>query len=57
MLDLCGELLVARGYKGGFCKKLLEASPISNRVNVRWTQNWPIPRPSVMVAAPTGEHV
>ena len=24
------------GYKGGFCKKLLEASPMSDTANARW---------------------
>ena len=24
------------GYRGGFCEKLLEASPVSDRANASW---------------------
>ncbi|GAB0202628.1 hypothetical protein GRJ2_002728400 [Grus japonensis] len=27
------------GYRDGFCKKLLEASPVSDRTNARWLQD------------------
>ncbi|XP_069628480.1 uncharacterized protein [Haliaeetus albicilla] len=38
VLALCGKVLVGgggggTGYRGGFCEKLLEASPVSNRAN------------------------
>ncbi|PKU45848.1 rna-directed dna polymerase from mobile element jockey-like [Limosa lapponica baueri] len=41
LLSLCGKVLVAVGYRGGFCEKLLEASSMSDRVNARWLQNGP----------------
>lgn len=31
-----------RGYSGGFCERLLEASPMTNRVNASWLQEEPI---------------
>ena len=27
------------GYRGGFCEKLLEASPMSNRASASWFQD------------------
>jgi len=37
VVGLCGKVLVAGGYKrGGFCEKLQEASPMSNRANASW---------------------
>ena len=32
------------GYRGGFCKKLLEASPVSNGANASWLQDGPTAR-------------
>ena len=29
VLGLWGQVLVLKGYRGGFCEKLLEASPLS----------------------------
>ena len=41
MLGLCGKILVAGGYMGGFCEKLLEASPVSDRANASRLQEGP----------------
>jgi len=41
VLDLHGKVLVARGYRGGFCEKLLEASPMSDRANASRLQDGP----------------
>jgi len=30
---LCGKDLVAGGYRGGFCEKLSEASPLSDKAS------------------------
>ena len=42
MLGLCGKVLVAGGgYRGGFCEKLLEAPPVSDRANASRLQDGP----------------
>lgn len=33
--DLHGQILVVRGYRGGFSEELLEASPMSGKANAR----------------------
>ena len=44
------------GHSGGFCEKLLEASPMSDRANASWLQDvpccWPRSSISVTVVAP-----
>lgn len=56
LLGLCGQVLVARGCRGGFCEKLPEAPPVSIRaaagqswVHEQWRWNlwdpfriWPL---------------
>lgn len=45
---LCGKLLVAEGFRGGFCEKLLEVSP-SRKAGASWPQDGPhqfCPRPA-----------
>ena len=32
-MGLLGKVLVARGYRGGFCEKLWEASPMSDKAS------------------------
>jgi len=43
LLGLCGKALVvgSRGYRVGFCKKLLEASPVFDRANASQLQYGP----------------
>ena len=42
VLGLCGKVLVAGGgYRGGCCEKLLEASPMSDKVNASGFQDGP----------------
>ncbi|GAB0207921.1 interleukin-15 [Grus japonensis] len=42
LLGLRGKVLVAGGiYRGGFCEKLLEASPVSDRANASRLQDGP----------------
>jgi len=41
VLGLHGEVWVVGYYRGGFCEKLLEASPMSNRANASWLQDGP----------------
>ena len=41
VLGLRGEILVAGGYRCGFCEKLLEASPVSDRANASLLQDGP----------------
>ena len=41
VLDLRGKVLVAGGYRGGFCEKLLGASHMSNRTNTSQLQDRP----------------
>ena len=42
VLGLRGKVLVAGGgYRGGFCEKLLEASPMSDKVNASGFQDGP----------------
>ncbi|KAK4824797.1 hypothetical protein QYF61_019465 [Mycteria americana] len=41
VLGLHGKVLVVGGYRGGFCEKLLEASPMSDRANAGWLQDGP----------------
>ena len=41
VLDFCGKVLVAGGYRGGFCEKLLESSPMSDRANASRLQDGP----------------
>ena len=41
VLGLCGKVFVAGGHRGGFCEKLLEASPMSDRANDSWLQDGP----------------
>ena len=41
VLGLRGKVLVAGGYRGGFCEKLLEASSMSDRANAIWLQDGP----------------
>lgn len=36
VLGLHEKVLVVGSYRSVFCKKMLEASPMSNRVNSRW---------------------
>ena len=38
VLGLCGS---GGGYRGGFCEKLLEASPMSDRANTSQLQDGP----------------
>ena len=42
VLGLHGKVLVVGGYRGGFCKKLLEASPVSDRANTSRLQTDPL---------------
>jgi len=35
------RVLQWEGCRGGFCEKLLEASPVSNGANVSWLQGGP----------------
>jgi len=35
------RFLVAGGYKGVFCEKLLEASPMPDKANASWLQGGP----------------
>ena len=39
VVGLGGKVLVVGGYKGGFCAKLLEASPMFDRANASWLQD------------------
>lgn len=32
VLGLCAQVLVVEGYRGGFCKELLEASAVSSQL-------------------------
>ncbi|GAB0181127.1 mitochondrial enolase superfamily member 1 [Grus japonensis] len=41
LVGLHGKVLVAGGYRGGFCEKLLEASPVSDRANASQVQDGP----------------
>ena len=42
VLGLHGKVLLAgAGYRGGFCEKLLEASPVSDRANASRLQDEP----------------
>lgn len=44
-------------YRGGFCEKLLKASPMSNRAHARGTKTdppWPRPSPSALSVALVG---
>jgi len=42
VVGLCGKVfVVGRGYRVGFCEKLLEASPVSDRANASWPQDRP----------------
>jgi len=42
VFGLCDKVLVAGGgYTGGFCEKLPEASPMSDRANDSWLQDGP----------------
>lgn len=36
LLGLYVNVLVGGGYSGGFCEKLVEASPMSSRANASW---------------------
>jgi len=57
-LGLCGQVLAAGGYRGGFCEKLLEASPMCNGANASQLQDRPTTakaEPSAMVVAPLRE--
>ena len=42
VLGLCGKVLVVGGYRGGFCEKLPEASPMSDGANTSRLQDRPI---------------
>jgi len=35
----CGKVLVVGGYRGGFCEKLREASPMSDRASASQLQD------------------
>ena len=35
-MGLRGKVLVAGGYRSGFCEKLLEGSPISDNASASW---------------------
>jgi len=35
-MGLSGKVLVAWGYRGGFCENLQEASPISDKASASW---------------------
>ena len=35
-MGLPGKVLLVGGYRGGFCEKLLEASPMSDRASASW---------------------
>lgn len=39
LLGLWGKALIERGLQGGFYEKLLETSPMSDRVNASWLQD------------------
>jgi len=39
VLGLCGKVLVAGSCRGGFCQKMPEAAPISDRANSCWLQD------------------
>jgi len=41
VLGLRGEVLVAGDYRGGFCEKLLEASPMSDAASASRLQDGP----------------
>jgi len=42
VLGLHGKFLVSgEGYRGGFCEKLLDASPMSSGANARWLKDRP----------------
>jgi len=36
IMGLCGKVLVAGGYRDGFCEKLREASPMSDKTSASW---------------------
>ena len=36
-----GKGLVAGGYRGGFCEKLREASPMADKASASWLQDGP----------------
>jgi len=40
-MGLCGKALVAGGYRGGFCEKLREASPMSDKASASWLEDGP----------------
>ena len=40
-MDLCGEVLVVGGYRGGFCEEVPEGSPMPNRASDSRLQDGP----------------